>query len=159
MTAKNSKKEIVLLCLILFVVVIFQPSLALADNRIEVMGFYLGMTVDVAVKNLNKLGINFTVDSTGISFGSDMGNWLQQDNNNKINYMLFTYKLFDAQDLYLDDFVKKFSFSYRLSPMKFDSMRDAYYYKTSNAEVLIPADPMGIVIIQTIPKTEFNIKG
>jgi len=72
---------------------------------------------------------------------------------------LFTYRLFDAQDLSLDAFVQKFASSYHLSPMKYDSMRDSYVYKTNNVEVLIPSDPMGIVIIQEIPKPEFNING
>jgi len=58
-----------------------------------------------------------------------------------------------------DAFVQKFASSYHLSPMKYDSMRDSYVYKTNNVEVLIPSDPMGIVIIQEIPKPEFNING
>lgn len=159
MAAKIRQKGIVIFCLALLLQIILLPSFSAAAGRIEVMGFYLGMTVNDAIKNLNKLGINYKVDSTGISFGPDMGNWVQQDNNNKISYMLLTYRLFDAQDLYLNDFVKKFADSYNLSPMKYDSMRDAYVYKSSNVEVLIPSDPMGIVIIQQIFPPEFNING
>jgi len=159
MITKKLKKGVVLWFLVVLAIVILKPSLSVSSDRIEVMGFYLGMTINDAVININKLGISYKVMSTGISFGKDMGNWLQQNNNNKINYMLLTYKLFDAQDLSLDAFVQKFASSYHLSPMKFDSMRNSYVYRTSNAEVLIPSDPMGIIIIQEIPKPEFNING
>lgn len=158
---KNSlKKWIIILSLAWFTTLMLLPSLAISDNRLQIMGFYLGMTVEDAVKNINKLGItNYQVMSSGISFGAVMGNWLQTDNNNKVNYMLFTYSLFDAQDLPLIDFVNKFAKNYHLSSIKYDSMRDAYVYRSKNAEVLIPSDPMGIVIIQEILKPEFNING
>ena len=159
MSAKGRKKNNVVFGLALLGMLILLPSVSISGDRLEIMGFSLGMTMDDAVKNINKLGIdNYKVMSSGVSFGKDMGNWLQQDNNNKINYMLFNYRLFDAQDLTLNDFVQKFSQSYRLS-MKYDAMRDSYVYKTANCEVLIPSDPMGIVIIQEIPKPEFNISG
>jgi hypothetical protein len=159
MSATGRKKGTVVFGLALLGMLILLPSLSISGDRLEVMGFSLGMTVDDAVKNINKLGIdNYKVMSSGVSFGKDMGNWLQQDNNNKINYMLFNYRLFDAQDLALNDFVQKFSHSYHIS-LKYDAMRDSYAYKTANCEVLIPSDPMGIVIIQEILKPEFDIKG
>lgn len=154
------KKSIAALGLACLLSLIIWPSLAYSGKRLEIMGFYLGMTVNDAVKNLNKLNIsNYNVMSSGISFGKDQGNWLQVDANNKVGYMLFTYRLFDAQDLYLTDFVNKFTRSYHLPTMKYDSMRDAYVYQTKDCEVLIPSDPMGIVIIQVIPQPEFNING
>jgi len=159
MSTKGPKKWAVVFALVLLGMLILLPTLSISGDRLEIMGFYLGMSIDDGVKNINKLGINnYKVMSSGVSFGENIGNWLQQDNNNKINYMLFTYRLFDAQDLALNDFVQKFSHSYHLS-MKYDSMRDSYVYKNANCEVLIPSDPMGIVIIQEIPKPEFNING
>jgi hypothetical protein len=155
---RGVKRFIVLGVALLFGTTFYQSS-AGAENRLEVMGFYLGMTADNAVNNLHKLGINnYNAGNAGISFGKDMGNWLQFDYSNKVNYMLFTYKLFDAQDLYLNDFVKLFSNNYHLA-MKYDSLRDAFVYQNKNCEVLIPSDPMGIVIIQAIPQAEFNVKG
>lgn len=160
MGGKLNKEKIVIFSLALLTIAILSPTLSIAGERLEVMGFSLGMTVNDAVQNINKLGIaNYQVMSTGVSFGQDLGNWLQTtNNNNKVNYMLFTYRLFDAQDLSLNDFVQKFTGSYHI-PLKYDSMRDAYVYQNSNCEVLIPSDPMGIVIIQEIPKPEFNING
>lgn len=159
MSAKGRTKWAVVFGLALLGTVILLPNWSISGDRVEIMGFSLGMSIDDAVKNINKLGIdNYKVMSSGVSFGENMGNWLQQDDNNKINYMLFTYRLFDAQDLALNDFVQKFSHSYHLS-MKYDSMRDSYVYKTASCEVLIPSDPMGIVIIQEIPKPEFDING
>ncbi|MHB9074526.1 MAG: hypothetical protein ACYC6G_13485 [Desulfobaccales bacterium] len=159
MSPKGRKKWAVVFGLALLGMIILLPTLSISGDRLEIMGFYLGMSIDDAIKNINKLGIdNYKVMSSGVSFGENMGNWLQQDNNNKINYILFTYRLFDAQDLSLNDFVQKFSHSYHLS-MKFDSMRDSYVNKTANCEILIPSDPMGIVIIQEIPQPEFNTNG
>jgi hypothetical protein len=152
-------QRLAVLAVTLVIGTIFCHSAARAGQRLEVMGFYLGMTADNAVNNLNKLGINnYNAGNAGISFGKDLGNWLQFDSSNKVNYMLFTYRLFDAQDLYLNDFVKLFSKNYHLA-MKYDSMRDAYVYQTKNSEVLIPSDPMGLVIIQAIPQAEFNVQG
>lgn len=161
MTHKQGlRKSIVVLSLALFASVILLPSLAYSGKRLEIMGFYLGMTVTDAVKNINKLGIdNYKVITSGISFGDEMGNWLQLDENNKINYMLFTYSFFEAQDLSLGDFTNKFTHSYHLPALKYDSMRGAYVYQTKDCEVLVPSDPMGIVIIQAIPQPEFNING
>jgi hypothetical protein len=153
------KPWVIILCVPLIMGWLCHQSQAAAEKRLEVMGFYLGMSSSDAVKNINKLGItNYNVGNAGISFGKDMGSWLQFDSSNRINYMLFTYRLFDAQDLYLNDFVKLFSKGYHLT-MKYDSMRDAYVYQTRNCEVLIPSDPMGIVIIQAMPQSEFKIPG
>ena len=159
MGARVNRKRTVVVSLAVFTMVILLPSLSIAGKRLEVMGFYLGMNVNDAVKNIKKLGIdNYQVISTGVSFGQDLGNWLQIDNDNKVNYILFTYRLFDAQDLSLNDFIKKFTLSYHI-PLKYDSMRDTYFYQTSDCEVLIPSDPGGIVIIHKNPKPEFNVNG
>lgn len=159
MSGKENKKYFLVLGIVIVAIIISIPILSNAGERLEVMGFYLGMSADAAVKNINKLGIdNYQVLGTGISFGKDLGNWLQTNNANKINYILFNYRLFDAQDLAVNDFANKFSRSYHIN-LKFDAMRNAYVYQKNYCEVLIPSDPMGIVIIQEIPKPEFNING
>jgi hypothetical protein len=159
MDPKGLKKKVLGLVVALTASLVLLPTLAYSAKNLEIKGFSLGMNVKRAVNNIQKLNIdNYHVTDSGISFGADLGNWLQLNEHNKVDYMLFTYALFDAQDLNLKDFVNKFKHDYHLS-LRYDSMRDAYVYQRKGLEVLIPSDPMGIVIIHTVPKSEFSAKG